>query len=73
MCIDFAAQVISRDGDSVVVDTDGRRRNASTLLEPSVAVGDWVYVAAGTVISRLDPSEAIQINEMLRSAQGLPT
>ncbi len=70
MCIDFCALVVSRDGDSVVVDTNGRRRHASTLLVPDLAVGDWVYIAAGTVIERLDPVEAIKTNELLRAAQG---
>ena len=46
---------------------------ASTLLVPDVQVGDWVYVAAGTVIERLDPAEAAKTNELLRSAQGALT
>ncbi len=70
MCIDFAALVVSRDGDAVIVESEGRRRHASTLLVPDVAVGDWVYVAAGTVIERLDPAQAAETNELLRSAQG---
>lgn len=73
MCIDFAARVVSREGESVVVDSEGRRRRASTLLVPDVQVGDWVYVAAGTVIERLDPAEAAKTNELLRSAQGALT
>ena len=70
MCIDFAAQVISRDGDVAVIESEGRRRRASTLLIPDVAVGDWVYVAVGTIIERLEPAEAEQINNELRTAQG---
>jgi len=73
MCIDFAARVISRDGDSVVIETEGRRRHASTLMVPDVCVGDWVYVAAGTVIERLDPIEAEKTNQLLRDAQGVLT
>jgi hydrogenase maturation factor len=53
----------------VVVDNEGRRRRASALLMPDVAVGDWVYVAAGTVIDRVDPQAAEQRNELLRDAQ----
>ena len=70
MCLDFAAQVISRDGDVAVIESEGRRRRASTLLMPDVAVGDWVYVAVGTIIERLEPAEAEQINNELRTAQG---
>ena len=58
MCLDFCALVVSRDGDEVVVDNEGRRRRASALLVPDVAVGDWVYVAAGTVIDRVDAAAA---------------
>jgi hydrogenase assembly chaperone HypC/HupF len=73
MCLDFAAQVVSRDGDVAVIESEGRRRRASTLLMPDVAVGDWVYVAVGTIIERLDPAEAEQINNELRTAQGALT
>jgi len=40
---------------------------------PDVAVGDWVYVAVGTIIERLEPAEAEQINNELRTAQGALT
>lgn len=73
MCLDFAAQVVSRDGDVAVIESEGRRRRASTLLMPDVAVGDWVYVAVGTIIERLEPAEAEQINDELRTAQGALT
>ena len=45
MCIDFAAQVISVDGQIAVIESEGRRRKASMLLLPDVQPGDWVYVA----------------------------
>jgi hydrogenase assembly chaperone HypC/HupF len=70
MCLDFAARIVSRDGDTVVVESEGRRRRASTLLLPDVAVGDWVFVAVGTVIERIEPALAAQINSELRTAQG---
>jgi hydrogenase assembly chaperone HypC/HupF len=68
MCVDFPGQIVERDGETVIVDTEGRRRRASTLLIPTVAVGDWVYVAAGTVIEVLDPDEAAQIRRELSGA-----
>jgi len=73
MCIDFAARVVSRNGDSAEVDRQGRIIRASTFLVPDIAVGDWVYVAAGTIIQRLDPAFAAQNNELLRNAQGALT
>ena len=70
MCLDFAAQVTSVEGQVATVDSDGRRRRASTLLIPDIAVGDWVYMALGTIIERLDPSVATSINAELKAAQG---
>jgi len=70
MCLDFAARVTSVDGDVATVDSDGRRRRASTLIFPDIAVGDWVHIALGTIIERLDPAAAISVNEELRTAQG---
>lgn len=69
MCIESAAQVLVREGDEVVVDCDGKRRRASSLLMPDLVVGDWVFVVAGTVIDRLDPAEAQRINAELRQAR----
>jgi len=73
MCLDFAARVVDRNGDSAELESEGRRLRASTFLVPDIAVGDWVYVAAGTIIERLDPDLAAQTNELLRDAQGVPT
>jgi hydrogenase assembly chaperone HypC/HupF len=73
MCIDFAAQVVARDGDLAQINSNGRLRRASTLLVPDIRVGEWVYVAAGTIIERLPPEEAQQINQELQTAQGAAT
>jgi len=69
MCIDFPGRVVARDGDDVIVESDGRRRRASTLLFPDLAVGEWVYVAAGTVFERLDPATAAEVNAELAGAR----
>lgn len=70
MCLDFPGRVVARDADQAIVETEGRQRRASTLLYPDLAVGDWVYVAAGTVIERLDPAVAQQITQELTTAMG---
>ena len=70
MCLDFPGLVISRDGDQVVVQMDGRRRSAITLLVPDVDVGEWVYVAAGAVIERLDAASAARVTAELNAAKG---
>jgi len=71
VCLDFPGRVVERDGDVVVVDCDGRRRRASTLLYPEIHVGDWVFVAFGTVIERLDDDTADAISNELAIAKGV--
>jgi hydrogenase assembly chaperone HypC/HupF len=71
MCLEFPGQVVALDAAVATIDTQGRRRRASTLLMPGLAVGDWVYVAAGTVIERLEPIEARRIRETLLAAMEL--
>jgi hydrogenase assembly chaperone HypC/HupF len=70
MCLDFCARVVEREGDHVIVESAGMRRRATTLLAPDVAVGDWVRVAIGSVIERLDPAAAHDINEYVTTARG---
>jgi hydrogenase maturation factor len=59
---------MSIDASGVLVDQDGRRRRASRILVPDLSPGDWVIVAAGAVIERLDPREAEEIVETLDAA-----
>ena len=73
MCIAFPGLVlaIDADGSSAVVETEGRRRQASTFLVPDLAVGDWVTVAAGTVVDRLTPEEAAEVQALVVMVKGL--
>lgn len=68
MCLGFPGRVLDVDAAGAVVDVEGRRRRASTLLVPDVAVGDWVYVTAGTIVDRIDPAEAAAIRSRLVEA-----
>jgi len=68
MCLGFPGLVVAVDATGATVDTEGRRRRASTLLAPDLAVGEWVYVAAGTVVDRLDPDEVAFIRATLLAA-----
>jgi hydrogenase maturation factor len=43
-------------------------RHASTLVVPEVAVGDWVIVAAGTILERIDPLQAAQLTAAVNEA-----
>lgn len=71
MCIAFPGLVVDVDAFGAVVETGGRRRRASTLFLPDIAVGDWVAVAAGTIVERLEPDQAAEIQELLRAAIAL--
>jgi hydrogenase assembly chaperone HypC/HupF len=68
MCIGFPGMVVDVDLDGAVVETEGRRRRASTLFLPGITVGDWVTVVAGTVVERLEPDQAAEIQQILRAA-----
>lgn len=68
MCIGFPGRVVAIDPLGAIVETEGRRRRASTLLRPDIAIGDWVTVAAGTVVDRLEPGQATEIQALLKAA-----
>ena len=68
MCIGYPARVLSFDSTDASVEMDGRRRHASMLLRPRIAIGDWVLVAAGTVIRRLEDAEADDIRRTIDAA-----
>jgi hydrogenase expression/formation protein HypC len=69
MCIAYPGIVVEVDLLGATVETDGRRRRVSALLVPDVAIGDWVAVAVGTILKRLDPVEAADIQRIIRAAQ----
>ncbi len=71
MCIGFPGTVVSVDEFGATVDQDGRLRRASTLLIPDIALGDQVFVAAGSIVERLDPEEAELIRATLLEAIAL--
>jgi hydrogenase assembly chaperone HypC/HupF len=68
MCVAYPGQVVEVAGDMALVETDKRTWRASTLFVPETTVGDWVVVAAGTVLRILDPDEAQEIRAMLDEA-----
>lgn len=70
MCLTVPGEIVAIDGDAAVVRVDGQLRRATTLAVPDVRVGDRVIVAAGSVMARLDPSEATEIERLVRVAYG---
>ena len=70
MCLTVPGEVVAIDGDAVLVRADGRVRRANTLAVPHLQVGDRVIVAAGSVMARLDPTDAEEIERLVRVAHG---
>jgi hydrogenase assembly chaperone HypC/HupF len=68
MCISYPGRVVAVDGPDAVVDTAGRRRRASTLLLPDIAVGEFDIVGAGSILRRLDAAEATTLTRALDAA-----
>ncbi len=67
MCVGVPMQVVSIDGDNIVAETDGVRRQASLmLLADEVQVGDFLIIHAGFAISRLDEEEARETIRMMK-------
>lgn len=67
MCVGVPMQVVSIDGDNIVAETDGVRRQASLMiLGDEVKVGDFLIIHAGFAISRLDEEEARETIRMMK-------
>jgi hydrogenase expression/formation protein HypC len=65
-------QIVSIDGESMVAEIDGVKREASLMmLNEEVAVGDYVLIHAGFAISRLDAEEAQETLELMRECLAL--
>jgi len=68
VCLTAPARVIGLDEVGATVLLGGRERRASTLVVPEVTVGDWVIVAAGTILERIDPLQAAQLTAAVNEA-----
>ena len=67
MCLGVPMKIVSRDGDSIVAEVDGVRKEASImLLSEEVTVGDYVIVHAGFAISRLDEEYAEETIRLMK-------
>ena len=71
MCVGFPGTVVAVDEFGATGNQHGRLRRASTLLIPDIALGDHVFVAAGSIVERLDPDEAELIRATLLEAIAL--
>lgn len=72
MCLAVPGQVVSREGDDMMVDFQGTQSPVGALMTPEAQPGDWVLVHAGYAISLLDEAEARKTWEYLRQLQDEP-
>jgi hydrogenase assembly chaperone HypC/HupF len=71
MCLSFPGRVVAIDELGAAVDMEGRLRRALTTFAPETQVGDWVLVSAGSIVQRLDPTDAADVCNALREAHRL--
>jgi len=72
MCLAVPMQVIEIEGETMVAEIDGVRREASLMmLGEAVKVGDYVLIHAGFAISRLDEDEALETLDLMRECLAL--
>ena len=67
MCLAVPMRVINIEGNNIVAEIDGVKREASQMLiDEEIGLGDYVVVHAGFVISKLDEEEALETLKMMR-------
>jgi len=67
MCLAVPMQVIHSDGETVIAEIDGVKRQASLImLDAEVRTGDYVLIHAGFAIGRLDTDEALETLALMR-------
>lgn len=67
MCLGVPMKIVAIDGDTIMAEVDGVRKEASVMiLGDDLALGDYVIVHAGFAISKLDPEEAEETIRLMR-------
>ena len=72
MCLMMPGRVVAVAGETCEVETSGRIDKASMMLEPDLAVGDWVLVNSGTVVRKLDDDQADEMSRAFSVLMGVP-
>jgi len=72
MCLMMPGRVVAVDGATCEVENSGRIDRASLMLEPDLAVGDWVLVNSGTVVRKLDEDQAEEMSRAFSVLMGVP-
>lgn len=76
MCLAIPAKIVDIDEKMATVDVGGVTRQASVVLLPEAALGDYVLMHAGFAISLVDENEALEtirlFDELANGMQGDP-
>lgn len=77
MCRTSVGQVLEVGDGEVLVDLDGLRRHAMSLMVPGLKPGDLVLVGLGAVLGRVEPEDRDALERLQRPPadprQALPT
>jgi len=66
MCLAIPMKVISKKGNTAIVDLDGVRRQIDISLVSKVKIGDYVIVHAGFAIQKLRKKDAEETIALLK-------
>ena len=72
MCVTAVGRVVAVEDGEVVVELDGLRRRAMSLMVPDLPPGDLVLVGLGAVLGRVEVEDRDALDHLHRTAAGAP-
>jgi biotin synthase len=73
MCLTIPAKIIEVTPDSVTVEDADGKKELDTPLTPGLDVGDWVLYINRLVIRKIEPEDAQEILDLLKSGKAIDT
>lgn len=71
MCLAIPSKIVSKKGDTAVVDVYGVQREANLMLCPEAKVGDYIIMHAGFAIHILDKKDAEETLQMFEDIENM--
>ena len=68
MCVTAVGRVVAVEDGEVVVELDGLRRRAMSLLVPDLEPGDLVLIGLGAVLGRVEAEDRDALEHLHRTA-----
>lgn len=65
MCVGLAAKVVKVNGNMVVVDASGAKREVSAQLIDELDPGDYVMIHAGMAIAKITDDDNAETNAIM--------